>query len=202
MKRSTIDLVISTVTVVIFLAVTPALSQLQPMTGRANDANNQVGSGGFNAPTQRTFFNTGNLYMTGNVTGGKSFRGYSPIHGSNSLFLNLPSTTYLGNFQRDSVGLSNTIRPTTFGLATPYYNPASTVTNAGAIGAGLNRPGMSIPQNSFSRSHARCEFNRQCPGGYNLWDSASEQRCLRTARSIPHRTCRFCAVKTQSIISA
>ncbi len=50
--------------------------RLQPAT--AKDANNQVGSGGLNRPLTPAYMtNSGNLYITGNVTGGRSFQALS-----------------------------------------------------------------------------------------------------------------------------
>lgn len=43
--------------------------------GNALDANTQVGSGGYNAPTQRVDYGARNLLVTGNVAGGRGFRG-------------------------------------------------------------------------------------------------------------------------------
>ena len=53
-----------------------AQAQQRVENGRANDANNRIGSGGYNDPRpnmRRTV--TGNQIVTGNVTGGKEFRG-------------------------------------------------------------------------------------------------------------------------------
>ncbi len=139
-------------TVVALILVLPAALNAQyatGMNGRANDANNQVGSGGFNTSTHSNFFNTSNLFVTGNVTGGRSFRGFSPIRSSTSLQLSLP-TAQMGYFHRDTIGINQITSSQSFMNITPYFNPASTVTNAGAIGQGLNQPGSSVPINNFA----------------------------------------------------
>ena len=59
--------------------------------GNALDANPQRGSGGFN-PTGRQYDpNAANRIITGNVSGGRAFQGYSPIRDSSSLFLGSPN---------------------------------------------------------------------------------------------------------------
>ncbi|HEX4794387.1 MAG TPA: tetratricopeptide repeat protein [Humisphaera sp.] len=55
----------------------PAFAQFpaQGQDGHANDANNRVGSGGYNGGGQRGPAVTGNQIVTRNVTGGREFRG-------------------------------------------------------------------------------------------------------------------------------
>jgi len=114
--------------------------------GRALDANPMVGSGGYNVSARTYRINQGNLIITGNVTGGRAFRGYSPIRDSSQLLLDLPSST-LSNFVRDSVGVNDVLAGRTF-EPRPYFDPQQTVTNVGAIQAGLNRPGTSVPRST------------------------------------------------------
>ncbi|HOB76727.1 MAG TPA: hypothetical protein PKG54_19625 [Phycisphaerae bacterium] len=138
--------------------------------GNALDANPRVGSGGLNYGARQYAPNAANRIVTGNVAGGGSFRGFSPIRDPSSLFFNNYNSPYYGGsgdlglsglgsynsqyglpsdrlslFNRESVSV-NTIRQSG-GLAnanrTPYYSPGSTVANTGAIVAGLNRPGSS-----------------------------------------------------------
>ncbi len=104
--------------------------------GRILDANNQVGAGGFNAPLTSPDPNAANLFITGNVTGGRAFRGFSPIRDSSSLFLSLP-TAQLGTFQRDSIGLGDVTAWRSPALVSPFYLPSSTVTSAGGVGWGV-----------------------------------------------------------------
>jgi len=118
------------------------------MDGRANDASNLVGSGGRNAETPRSFYNSANLYITGNVSRGAYFRGVSPIRDSNSLFLALPSAD-MGDFQRDAINLDYVLHNPAPWQSTPYFNPYRTVTGVGAIQAGLNLPGTNVPGTTY-----------------------------------------------------
>jgi hypothetical protein len=113
--------------------------------GRALDANNQVGSGGLN-PVQTGYNpNASNLLITGNVTGGRAFRGFSPVRDTSSFMTTLP-TSSLGNFQRDSIGLGDITAGRSSALASPFYLPSSTVTSGNSTifntgltaGAGLS----------------------------------------------------------------
>ncbi len=133
----------------LFLTTSSGFAQLAPGSdGRLLDANNQVGSGGINTATPRNLFNTSNLYITGNTTRGTAFQGFSPVRNQFSLFSTLPSTV-LANFERDSVGLNSITGYGAIGVTNPYFNRTQTVANAGAIGAGLNQIGSSIPANNY-----------------------------------------------------
>lgn len=126
-------------------AALPTWAQYAPgMDGRATDASNLLGSGGYNATTTPTYFNTANLYVTGNVSRGAYFRGNSPIRDANSLFLSLPSSG-IGDFQRDAISVTDVLSDASFWRPSPYYNPSRTVLNVGAIQAGQNLPGSSVP---------------------------------------------------------
>jgi len=153
-------------TVALAAGVPAAMGQYQVYQGRVLDASNRLGSGGLNYARQPYSFNAGNRIMTGNVAGGRGFRGFSAIGDPNSLFLGSTEygTTYgtaysstsiptlpsdqLSAFRRDSFNLSD-YRKQSFGLGrgalgfVPYYSPASTVTNTGAILSGRNRVGTS-----------------------------------------------------------
>jgi len=125
-----------------------AVAQLAPgMDGRANDANNQIGSGGRNAPVSQTYFNTANLYISGNVTGGRAFQGFSPIRDTSSLFLSLP-TAGIGRFQRDTVVITQVLDHRTPSAALPFFDPTQTVTGIRGIQRGLNAPGSSTPRST------------------------------------------------------
>lgn len=138
--------------------------------GNALDANPRVGSGGLNYGARQFSPNAANRIVTGNVAGGLSFRGYSPIRDPSSLFFTnyttvpvagtsggltnetfITQSTYglpserLNSFNRESVSVANIrqgLVPGRYG-PTPYYSPSGTVANTGAIIAGLNRPGTS-----------------------------------------------------------
>ena len=127
------------------VAISTAAAQYAPgMSGRSNDASNQVGSGGINRPTQSSYFNTANLYVTGNVSGGRSFRGYSPIRDPSSIMLSLPSQN-IDSFRSDAVGLDQVSGSQPLLRYSPFFSPSGSVTSANAINAGLNQPGSSIP---------------------------------------------------------
>ncbi|HOA75051.1 MAG TPA: hypothetical protein PL151_14705 [Phycisphaerae bacterium] len=148
----------------------PTLGQHYIQGGNVLDANNRIGSGGLNygGPVFRP--NSTNRIVTGNVTGGRAFRGYSPIRDPNSFYLgaspsgtglsgtgliggeigSLPSDR-LSTYRRDSVDI-NTLRrlsvaPTATAL--PYYPQSSTVLETGQILRGLNRPGTSELLSSY-----------------------------------------------------
>ena len=150
--------------VVVAVWAGPGLAQVRPIYGgRALDANPQLGSAGRNRPVPHFVPNSTNYLITGNVTGGRAFRGFSPIRDSSQLFVGLPSSA-LTNFRRDSVSVADV----TAGLSPldgrPYFAPEQTVTNAGAIGAGLNQLGSSRPRSPFvvPRAPAR----RVLPDGF------------------------------------
>lgn len=136
------------------VCVSAARAQTAPgMDGRALDANPQVGSGGFNAPIQHNLFNTSNLYVTGNVTGGRAFRGFSPIWSTNSIEVGLPSSS-LNGFERDSLGVSDVTGYRSFAQTNPYFSSTQTVTSVGMIASGLNQPGSSVPRNTYLAPNA------------------------------------------------
>lgn len=134
------------VTVVIFLVGPASYAQVrQVQDGRALDANPQVGSGGLNFARPQPLLPDANLYVTGNVTRGASFRGYQAVRDFSSISITLPSDT-LARFRRDTVGIEDVIGGPDLFLPQPYFSPRSTITDFGAIEAGLNLPGSSIPR--------------------------------------------------------
>lgn len=85
-----------------------ALGQYRIDNGQARDANNRIGSGGFNAATQlngRINGLAGNYIVTGNVTGGRAFRGSLGYTDSTSFRGSLGSAQF-DSFVRDSIGVS------------------------------------------------------------------------------------------------
>lgn len=154
----------------------------QPQGGNALDANQQVGSGGVNPVARSYDFTAGNRIVSGTVSGGRAFQGYSPIRDSNQLFLGnrsynagttFGSSTYssrlgtggalpsagLSGFQGSSYSVADqqtgTLTWQNRGVpvgsqATPYYSPANSVANTGAIIAGANRPGTSQLMNPYA----------------------------------------------------
>jgi hypothetical protein len=115
------------------LAFSGAAGQvLQPvdrrMDGRVLDASNQIGSGGVNRALPTFDPNAGNLIITGNVTAGRSFRGFSPIRDTNTLFTQLPSS-HLSNFYRDSTGFADVMAGHSSAVPAPFFLPSQTVTS-------------------------------------------------------------------------
>jgi hypothetical protein len=84
------------------LAITPAQAQVQVQDGAALDANQQVGSGGFNQAGNQVDYRARNLLVTGNVGGGRAFQG-SIGYGADGAFQGSLGSDNLFNFRRDSV---------------------------------------------------------------------------------------------------
>ena len=84
------------------LAITPAQAQTQVQGGSAHDANQQVGSGGYNRAGEQVDYRARNLLITGNVGGGRAFRGAINYSADGSFQGSLGSDS-LFNFRRDSV---------------------------------------------------------------------------------------------------
>ncbi|MFQ6048993.1 MAG: hypothetical protein ACE5K7_06480, partial [Phycisphaerae bacterium] len=120
--------------------------------GNALDANPYLGSGGRNASRPVWPIFGSNLIVSGNVTGGWAFRGFSPISSPTSFGLRrpwLPSAT-LGSFWRDSVGISDFRSQASPLVHRPFFFPSQTVLNVRQISTGLNRPGSSAPASAYS----------------------------------------------------
>lgn len=84
------------------LAITPAQGQVQVQNGSALDANQQVGSNGYNQAGQQIDYRARNLLITGNVGGGRSFQGSIDYNSAGSFRGSLGSDSLFG-FRRDSV---------------------------------------------------------------------------------------------------
>ena len=86
------------------IAALPAAAQQRVGSdGRANDANNRIGSGGYNDNGPRAVGVTGNNIVTGNVTGGKEFRGFVPYRDSRE-FTGYVAGRGMDNFIKNSSG--------------------------------------------------------------------------------------------------
>jgi hypothetical protein len=118
------------------------------------DASPQVGTGGYNRPVQTFQPNytsgMGNLYITGNVTGGKQFRGYVP-YTDPSQFQGSLGSNYLNNFQRSSVDVNqiNLGESSGIGVTMPYYSQSSTILPLTAITRNYNLPGSPTPRSQI-----------------------------------------------------
>lgn len=90
-------------------------------------------------------FNYGNLYITGQVTNGASFRGVVPYVAPNQLQLALP-TERMDNFRRDSFGLERYQGGVNYYAPQPFYRPSTTVYSSGDAFAGrLSAPRGMVP---------------------------------------------------------
>ena len=95
--------------------------------GAALDANNRIGSGGYNTRRLAPVAPTADQIVTGNVTGGKAFRGrvYS---GDQTAFRGSLGTDTSDKFTRDSSGAPTRGQPVaTPGAASAYYSRDRTV---------------------------------------------------------------------------
>ena len=121
--------------------------QVRANSGRGLDASRQLGSGGRNSSFRvfRGGFNPsyGNQLISGNVAGGRSFRGLGGTQDTRQFQASLGSST-LSAFARDSYGLGS--NPGTQGAAQPFYLPSSTVLGVRGVTGGLARPGSNIPR--------------------------------------------------------
>lgn len=122
--------------------------------GRALDANNRVGSNGYNAAAGGgggSNFYTSQQIVTGNVTGGRSFRGPVPYSDPRA-FRGATVGNISDTFVRDSSGVSN---GTTSGLESPtaFYGRSRAVAppdgfqREGFTGGYLNRSGNAFASN-------------------------------------------------------
>ena len=94
--------------------------------GHILDANRRIGSSGLNSPSRvNRLTPPGNLYITGNVTGGARFQGLVPYRSTGEINATLGSGA-LSDFRRDSVGLDDL----SSGLPgrRPYFDPSRSVT--------------------------------------------------------------------------
>ena len=169
--------------VAIVLLSSPLLGQSGAVQrGRAHDANPRVGSGGYNRPTGSHRRFDSQLYVTGQVSGLRSFRGTVGYFAPNQLNLDLPSGA-LSDFRRASVGLADILASDSYRPA-PYYDQATTAWRAAGIVAGRGRPGLnlsgivpSVPASGQLYVDARPAFRPIAP--------SSSGQVLATSLAIP-----------------
>jgi tetratricopeptide (TPR) repeat protein len=118
-------------------------------TGTGADASNLVGSGGRNATLPPYVANSANLYITGNVTLGRSFQAFSPVRDSYGFRGSMPSST-LNEFRRDSVSLDTVMSGRVPGVAAPYYSRQQTTSSLGTLSAGFDVLGAWPSENIYS----------------------------------------------------
>ena len=134
--------------------------------GRLLDANNRLGSFGFNSNVSFNALNTRiNSYVTGNVTGGARFQGLVPYRSGGELNVDLGSGL-LSDFRRDSVGqrqLSNTLNaPRT------YVDPSRAVTRNYGTRIISSSKAFQTPDGSVQGGREYGAFGQRSPGGNSL----------------------------------
>jgi len=118
--------------------------------GHANDANNRVGSNGYNSGSGQHVTVTGNQIVTGNVTGGRAFRGPVP-YTDPSGFMGPMGDAVSDTFIRNSSGVPSRFgAPADLTTPRPFYGdvravppPAGSVPegfNGGYVGTSLTSP--------------------------------------------------------------
>ncbi|HZZ43098.1 MAG TPA: hypothetical protein VFE58_09180 [Tepidisphaeraceae bacterium] len=129
-----------------------ARGQYQIDNSRVNDANNRIGSGGYNTgaiPAPGTV--SGNQIVTGNVTGGKAFRGPVGYSAPND-FAGQTATGDYDQFIRDSSGAPVSYNHTNTnysGSVQPFYSSVST------------------PPTGYVSTPGRAGFTAPMPAQYN-----------------------------------
>lgn len=126
--------------------------------GRALDANNQVGSNGYNnvpgSDGRNRSFYTSQQIITGNVTRGLSFRGVVPYTDSRA-FRGPTVGNFSDRFVRDSSGVADgqvtgLEAPTAFYARSRVVPPPTGFEREGFTGGYINRSGNAFETNSFS----------------------------------------------------
>lgn len=146
-----------------------ASAQYRIDNSSARDANNRIGSGGFNgtagggAVNSRINGNAGNYIVTGNVTGGRAFRGSLGYTDTTQFRGSLGSASF-DNFYRDSVGFG-TARGAmggnnNYATIQPYFGAGSTVTQPNGFVRDPNRGGgfVPAPRSTIQSNDARVDF--------------------------------------------
>ncbi|MFQ5490999.1 MAG: hypothetical protein ACE5GE_09785, partial [Phycisphaerae bacterium] len=114
-------------------------------------ANTQVGSSGYNPAILPGFVaNNADLYVTGNITGGRAFRAFSPVADSTAFRATTPSSS-LSRFERDSISYLDLSSGRNPYLPSPYYSRSRTATTYGGLSAGLNDFGALPSAGLYSR---------------------------------------------------
>lgn len=122
------------------LLAIPSLAPAQQRVGQDGhvlDANNQIGSGGYNTPTARppdlvNGYRNPNTYnndvVFGNVTNGRAFTGFLPYSDPRQ-FQGPVAGTNVDNFVKNSSGVAQPYAPaaTTINQSIPFYGASNTV---------------------------------------------------------------------------
>jgi hypothetical protein len=197
--------------------VGPAFGQGFIDNSRANDANNRVGSGGWNESrnTSRSGVGDANYIVTGNVTGAKGFRGPLGYTAPNAFRGNMPSSSF-DSFISSSSGITtggtpsfnalntqvrtfhgtNTVAPTpgftrdSTGLRLPTATPSFNPADTRVDFGGLDR--AIIARSVLARPVMAQSLNAQRVG--TLSDSAYARELSRADRSTPRSLSEFTAM--------
>lgn len=130
----------------ILLAMCAAVASAQVRqvnSGRALDSSLQVGSSGYNQTYNPQSALNSQMYVTGQVTGGKQFRDSTGYTAANELRLTLPSQE-MSNFRRGSVGLDEVLQGQPY-KTDIYWDRDRTILGLREAQAGLTVPGSQMP---------------------------------------------------------
>ena len=165
----------------LILAIAEAGGQVAPtQTGRALDANYQIGSGGYNAIRRGLGGINSQLYVTGQVSGLRSFRGSVGYFAANELRLDLPSAG-LDDFRRQSASVRQALAGGTY-LPAAYFRRTQTSFGLRGIAAGLTIPGSDVPiRSTVSASQVRSLY----AGATARYESLVELPAARGALAVP-----------------
>ena len=98
------------------------------------------------------------LYVTGQVTGLRSFHGNIGYQAPDQLQVIVPSGS-LDRFRRQSVGMQESLRGRTY-LPSPYYRRTRTAFGVNKITSGLTAPGTNVPAQSVVSIQARRRYSK------------------------------------------
>lgn len=164
----------------------PLTAQIQVQQGGGLDANQQVGSGGYNRIENQVDYQARNLLVTGNAAGGRSFQGDVGYTSAGDLRTNLGSDT-LFNFNRDSVYSA----PNALGIRAQTYGNRVIVTRASATTPGqFTGGGLGLNTRTYYDQRSGVVSFRQNSGGlvlvsgiHDIQDLSSNTNVLATIRT-------------------
>lgn len=158
----------------------PALGQIQVQQGGALDANNQVGSGGYNRIENQVDYQARNLLITGNTAGGRSFQDSVGYTNPGQLRTNLGSDS-LYNFQRDSVYSA----PQALGIRAQAYGDRVIVTRATSTAPGqYNAGGYGLSTRTTYDARSGTVSFRQNSGGLVQIEGVRDLRDLTPSTNV------------------
>jgi len=167
----------------LLLPALPAVAQYPvQQDGHALDANPGIGQFGRNVGQPQSPLNAPNLMVTGNVTGGRSFRGFSPIRDVSAFGVNLPSAG-LSFFQRETVSVNQVLGSGGVVTPGPFFSLEQTVPGAGAIIGGVTQPGFStLPVTTVNPNLSY--YNPGTTPATTLYQPVYDTRILNTGNAL------------------